>query len=118
MFFYKNFCRGVGGKLLSHFIKYYDVNEIKTFADRRWNIESKDNLYVKLGFVKDSEIKPDYRYINKSNPTERMHKFNFRKQILHNKYGLPLSMTETEMTKQLGYERIWDCGLIKYVKNV
>lgn len=44
-----------------------------------------------------------------------MHKFGFRKQILHKKYGLPLSMTESEMTKQLGYYRIWDCGLFKYV---
>lgn len=24
-------------------------------------------------------------------------------------------MTETEMVKKLGYDRIWDCGLIKYV---
>ena len=24
-------------------------------------------------------------------------------------------MTETEMVKELGYDRIWDCGLIKYV---
>ena len=111
-------CRGVGGKLLSYFIKHFDVGEIKTFADRRWNIESKDNLYIKLGFVKDSEIKPDYRYVNKSNPTERIHKFNFRKQILHKKYNLPLSMTELEMTSKLGYERIWDCGLIKYIKKI
>ena len=34
---------------------------------------------------------------------------------LYNKYGLPLSMTELEMAKQLGYDRIWDCGLFKYV---
>ena len=25
------------------------------------------------------------------------------------------NMTETEMAKALGYDRIWDCGLIKYV---
>ena len=24
-------------------------------------------------------------------------------------------MTETEMAKALGYDRIWDCGLFKYV---
>jgi hypothetical protein len=24
-------------------------------------------------------------------------------------------MTETEMVKKLGYDRIWDCGLIKYI---
>ena len=29
--------------------------------------------------------------------------------------GLTENMTETEMAKELGYDRIWDCGLIKYV---
>ena len=58
---------------------------------------------------------PDYRYFKKSDGVIRQHKFNFRKQKLHKKYGLPLSMTEFEMAKQLGYSKIWDCGLIKYV---
>ena len=110
-------CRGVGGKLLSFFEKKYNPLEIKSFADIRWNIETNENIYVKLGFEKRGEIKPDYRYIDKTNPVERIHKFNFRKQIIHKRYGLPLSMTEAEMTKQLGYDRIWDCGLIKYVKT-
>ena len=35
--------------------------------------------------------------------------------ILHKKYGLPLTMSETEMTEKLGYVKIYDCGLIKYV---
>ena len=110
-------CRGVGGKLLSFFEKKYNPLEIKSFADIRWNIETNENIYVKLGFEKRGEIKPDYRYVDKTNPVERIHKFNFRKQIIHKRYGLPLSMTEAEMTKQLGYDRIWDCGLIKYVKT-
>lgn len=37
------------------------------------------------------------------------------KQHLHKKYGFPLEMTEQEMTESLGYTRIWDCGLIKYI---
>lgn len=60
----------------------------------------------------ESILPPDYRYVDKY---KRVHKFNFRKQILHKKYGLPLSMTEREMTDQLGFYRIWDCGLYKYV---
>ena len=31
------------------------------------------------------------------------------------KYGFPLTMTETEMAKKLGLDRIWDCDLVKYV---
>ena len=38
-----------------------------------------------------------------------------RKQPLHKKYGLPLTMTEREMCDKLGFERIYDCGLAKYV---
>ena len=57
---------------------------------------------------------PEYRYF-KNGEIIRHHKFNFRKQVLHRKDGLSMALTETEMVKKLGYNRIWDCGLIKYV---
>ena len=108
-------CRGVASKLFSFFIKKYHPSKIKSFADKRWAIRDKKNVYDILGFNLIEELEPNYRYVNKANPTERIHKFNFRKEILHKKYGLPLSMTENEMAKELGYERIWDCGLLKYI---
>lgn len=109
-------CIGVGGKLFSYFIKNYDYNEIKSFADRRWTLDEKDNLYIKLGFQLETILDSDYRYYNnKSTNIERIHKFNFRKQILHKKYGLSLDMSEKEMVEELGFYRIWDCGLLKYV---
>lgn len=40
---------------------------------------------------------------------------NGLKRKQYEKYGFPITMTETEMAKELGYDRIWDCGLIKYV---
>ena len=40
---------------------------------------------------------------------------SFNKQTISKKYGFPLELTELEMTRELGYDRIWDCGLIKYV---
>ena len=84
-----------------------------SFADRRWTLDKDNNLYIKNNFELEKVIKTDYRYTKTQN--EYIHKFNFRKQILHRKYGLPLTMTESEMTKQLGYYKIWDCGLFKYV---
>lgn len=36
------------------------------------------------------------------------------KTVLNKKYNFPLTMTELEMAKALGYDRIWDCGLLKY----
>ena len=109
-------CIGIGGKLFKYFTRNYDYQEIKSFADRRWTTDPTNNLYTKLGFEFDSYVPPSYWYYNsKINPYTRFHKFGFRKQHLHNQYGLPLTMTEREMTETLGYTRIWDCGLIKYV---
>lgn len=31
------------------------------------------------------------------------------------KYNLPHDLTEREMAIKLGYDRIWNCGLFKYV---
>ena len=40
---------------------------------------------------------------------------DFREKKYQEKDGFPLTMTETEMAKELGYDRIWDCGLFKFV---
>lgn len=114
---YNYICQGVGGKIFHYFIKNYHPNKIISFADRRWTIDSENNLYTKLGFVLKDTTKPDYHYILINNPKKRIHKFNFRKKILNKKYNLPLSMTESQMTKYLGYSKIWDCGLFKYEYN-
>lgn len=106
-------CQGVGGKLFSYFVKNYKPLEVKSFADRRWTI-NEDNIYTKLGFVKDKELEPDYKYF-KDDALKRIHKFNFRKERLSKLYGLPKEMTESEMVKKLKYYKIWDCGLIRYV---
>lgn len=112
---YNYICQGVGGKLFKYFIKNYNPKNIISFADRRWTIDSENNLYEKLGFKLVNVTKPDYHYILINNPKQRIHKFNFRKKILAKKYNLPLSMTENKMAKYLGYSKIWDCGLLKYV---
>lgn len=111
-------CEGVGGKIFKYFVKTYDPVEIKSFADRRWTLDKDDNLYVKLGFTLLETLKPDYRYVYREvYGLKRVHKFNFRIHILNRKYGLPLTMTERQMTAALGAYRIWDCGLFKFVWN-
>lgn len=108
-------CPGIAGKILKTFINEYDPLEIKSFADRRWTMNPENNLYTKIGFELQGITKPEYRYYKIGGECKRLHKFGFRKQILHKRYNLPLSMTETEMVQSLGYDRIWDCGLFKYV---
>lgn len=108
-------CQGLGGKLFSRFIKEKNPAYVKSFADRRWTINRDSNLYIKIGFTFDSATPPDYRYYNpKVDKYKRFHKFAFRKGKLMKKYGFPEEMSENEMTKLLGYDRIWDCGLYKY----
>ena len=112
-------CQGVGGKLFKYFVKNYNPKEIKTFLDRRWEHNSENNLYIKLGFTFDKIIPPDYRYTDGHG--ERWHKFGFRKNKLLklDENGiLNPNMTENEMRKALGLKKIWDCGLIKYVWKV
>ena len=110
-----NVC-GAGGKLFKYFTRIYSPEVIKSFADRRWSQDEPKNLYRKLGFVLDKILPPDYKYFDsKSKKLKRLHKFNCRKDRLHKKYGLPLSMTEREMTDYLKFYRIYDCGLYKYV---
>lgn len=71
-------------------------------------------MYTKLGFVLTKELPPQYTYASsKEAMTKRYHKFNFRRNILHKKYKIPIT-TEREMTKQLGFHRVYDCGLLKY----
>lgn len=113
---YNYICQGVGGKLFKYFIRNYNPYSITSFADRRWTINEDNNVYIKLGFTFESYTKPDYRYYNeKVDKYKRVHKMTLNKKAMHKKYGFPLTMTEKEMTKELGYDRIWDCGLIKYI---
>ena len=108
-------CIGLGGKLFSYFIRNYNPEYIKSFADRRWTLDKDNNLYTKLGFTLEKVLAPDYRYVNGD---KREHKFGYRKHILMKKYpdaGLTEDMTEYEMTQKLGFYRIWDCGLLKYI---
>ena len=102
---------GLANKILKNFIVDNNPNEIKTFLDRRWGT-AQNNVYTKMGFKLVDTLKPDYSYIKGHT---RYHKFGFRKQILHKKYGLPLTMTEKQMCDKLGFHRIWNCGLFKYV---
>ena len=108
-------CLGVGGKLFSFFVKKYDPKIVKSYADLRWTTDRDDNLYTKIGFKLDGVLKPEYRYVSNSNPTERIHKFNFRKKLLVKRYETDEKLTESELTEKLGYFKIWDCGLLRYV---
>jgi len=108
----------VGGasKILSNFIKTYNPKKIVSFGDRRWVLDMNNNMYTKLGFKLSKILPPDYRYYNNAMvKNTRIHKFGFGKNNLKKKHPhLDFSKTERELTEELGYDRIWDCGLFRY----
>lgn len=99
------------GKMLAHFKKTNDWDEIVSFADLRW---SDGNLYNKTGWKLSGTIPPDYSY--SPDGKNRYHKFGFRRKYLPKKlkHFDPL-LTERENCDNNGILRIWDCGKLRYV---
>ena len=101
---------GIASKLLSYFIKNYTPIKIISYADRRWSI---GNVYEKIGFKKVSDGIPNYWYIDTQQ--HRFHRFGFRKSVLQRKLKIfDANLTEWENMQLNKYDRIWDCGNIKY----
>jgi len=103
----------VGGasKLLNHFIKENYPSRIISYADKDW---SNGNLYFSLGFNLVSESKPDYKYIVDN---VRKSKQNFTKSKLA-KLGHDISLTESQIMENLGINKIYDCGKMKFEKKL
>ena len=103
----------VGGseKLLSYFEKIFKPLKITSYCDVRYFT---GKTYYKMGFELKEITKPNYFYL-KPNEIKRYQRFNFRKDKLI-KMGFSKSKTEYEITKELGYLRLWDCGNKKFVK--
>ncbi len=101
---------GAAGKLLSYFIKHYGPNEIISYADLRWVTED-SNVYKSLGFKLISRSAPNYWYMQ--NYRHRFHRYNFTKHKLV-KSGASPDKTEWAIMQERGYDRIWDCGNLKY----
>ena len=101
---------GIASKFVSRFKKNYEWNEVFSFADRRWSI---GNVYETIGFSFTHNSIPSYFYF--SGDKIRHHRYNYRKDILLKRdKSFTKEMTEIQMAHELGLERIYDCGTIKY----
>ena len=106
----------IGGftKLLSYAEKTYMPNKFVTFSD---NCVSDGGLYENNGFVADKELPPDYMYVRGS---ERKHKFGYRLKNFKNNPELLWreNLTERQLAKLNGLERIWDAGKTRWIKEL
>lgn len=104
----------VGGanKLFKYFVKTHNnVDKIYTYSDKRYFT---GNVYEHLGFERKTDTQPGYWYFKGTN--KREHRLNYTKSALLKKYP-GMTGTESEIMKQLGYDRIWDCGNYSFEWN-
>lgn len=107
----------IGGfeKLLKHFIKGKSSLSIITYADCRWSgINPEKTVYNKNSFTFLYKSKPSYFYMNKKDYLHRHHRFTFNKQSLLKEFNGDPSKTEWQLAQENGYDRIWDCGTMKF----
>lgn len=97
---------GGAGKIIKYFEKTYFPSAIISFSDNRW---SQGDMYEKLGFQESGMVPPMQSYVE--NYQHRHHKLKFSK-----KYNFDTNKTEWQNMQDQGYDRIWDCGKIKWIK--
>lgn len=109
------------GKLLTFFEKIANPQQIISFADRRWASTLNLSFYNKIGFEYVGTTRPcfwvmkDYR--------RRFHRSDFTKPKIYANNpkrfdGIDLdTVTQFKMLQMLGWDVIWDCGNLKFVKN-
>ena len=97
---------GGASKLLSYFIKNYEVKRIVSYADKDWSV---GNLYEILGFRHVGGNGPDYKYIVDGC---RVHKSRYKKSKLNT------TLTESQEMIKRGIYKIYDCGKLKFEINI
>lgn len=97
----------IGGfsRLLKWFMNEYSGNII-SYADRRY---SNGNVYRKNGFELIRTNSPSYYYVDK-NCLQRFNRMKFQK-----KYIGAYDCTEYEKAREMGYNKIFDCGTLSFV---
>lgn len=108
--------QGGFSKVLKYAETLYSDNydTICTFSD---NSISDGSLYENNGFTVDAILPPDYSYVI---GLERIHKFNYRKKRFKEDESLQYEegITEKELAQLNKIYRIWDCGKVRWVKEI
>lgn len=105
-------CPGIASKLFRHFCTIYTPAKVFSFASTRYSI-SDSNMYVNLGFEFKGRLNPSYMYA-KDGILRHRSKF-MKKNLVAN--GADPNLTETEIMRTSGWERIWEPGHLRYECN-
>jgi hypothetical protein len=104
---------GGASKLLKHFLNDYPAfKSVISYSDNEW---STGELYKSLNFELEKTQPPSYFYFHPAEKV-RKHRYNFTKYKLIQQ-GYDETLTESEIQRQRGYLRIWDCGKRTWIYN-
>jgi len=95
---------------LAQFKKDYPDATVISYSDNEW---STGNLYNAIGFTLVKEVAPSYWYL-KPNEHRLYHRYSFNKQKLI-QLGYSSELTESQITKEMGLLKVWDCGKKKWI---
>lgn len=101
---------GIASRLFQTFVREHHPDRVISYADRRW---SQGRLYERLGFKSVHETKPNYWYTDR-NKIIREYRFNYRKDRIKHLVEHGDEKTERQIMTELGRDRIWDCGSLKF----
>lgn len=105
----------VGGseKLFKFFVEKYKPTSIISYS----NIAKFDGkVYNRIGFSIESFTEPNYVWVN--NKYEVLQRYKTQKKMLVEKGLGTNNETEDIIMKRLGYNKIYDCGNVKYIYNI
>lgn len=118
---YDKVCSGVCGKMFACFKRNFQFNSIEVLGDRRWAFDVENNLFTRLGFKYAEEVKPSFKYVRMGHYVANgYNRQDFKKcdEYIDMKTKLIIEnkpSNEKAVAKKLGYDRLWDCGYIKYI---
>ena len=105
---------GAAGKMLKHFERTHNPTSLISYADRRW---SRGKMYESLGFALNHISEPNYWYLT-SKMANRFSRQKFQKKKLKDiLVNYDPKLTEVENVLANGYDRIFDCGNLVYIKT-
>jgi predicted XRE-type DNA-binding protein len=90
-----------------------NIKSIVTYSENKWGIT---NFYEHLGFKIDRYTPPNYIYFHTQNTNITFSRIQFQKHKLKKLLEIyDPALSEWENMKNNGYDRIWDCGNIRWI---
>lgn len=103
---------GGASRLFNHFVQKHLPERIVSYCDRRYFT---GELYQKLGFQFVDNTSIGYHYISPDFKV-RFNRMTFMKHLLKDKLEkFDESLTEWQNMQSNGFDRIWDCGMLRFI---